>query len=244
MLDYLCFAPHPDDAELGMGGTLAALLDQGCTVGICDLTNGEPTPNGTPEVRAAETAEATKALGGITRVQLDLPNRYVEHTLESRRKAAEVIRRLKPTVIFVPYFEDAHPDHLAVTSILESARFQAKLTKTDMACEPHYPVRIIYYYATHLFLVPQPSFVIDCSAAYERKVAAIQCYRSQFYINRGETAGAVLEYVRKRDAYFGSLIGAAYGEPFYVKEPLGLRSLRDLASGADAIAGKPSRPAG
>jgi bacillithiol biosynthesis deacetylase BshB1 len=244
MLDYLCFAPHPDDVELGMGGTLATLLDQGFSVGVCDMTDGEPTPHGSPAVRAAETAAATRAIGVITRVQLGLPNRAVEHTLETRRKAAEVIRRLKPTVLFVPFFQDAHPDHLAVTSTVEAARFHAKLTKTDMAGEPHYPARIIYYYATHLFLVPAPSFVVDCSAAYGRKVAAIEAYQSQFYLNRGDQAGAVLEYVRTRDAYFGSLIGAAYGEPFFVKEPLGLKSLRDVTHGASAVAGGPRRPAG
>jgi bacillithiol biosynthesis deacetylase BshB1 len=235
MLDYLCFAPHPDDAELGMGGTLVALHDQGFSVGICDLTDGEPTPHGSPEVRAAEAARATEALGIETRVQLDLPNRYVEHTLETRRKVAEVIRALKPRILFVPYFEDAHPDHLAVTGILESARFHAKLTRTDMKGEPHYPARIIYYYASHLFLVPRPSFCVDVSAAYDRKVASIQAYQSQFYVNRGEMAGAVLEYLRKRDAYFGSLIGVPYAEPFFVREALGLRSLRDLLSGADVF---------
>ncbi len=235
MLDYLCFAPHPDDAELGMGGTLITLLDQGFAVGICDLTDGEPTPNGTPEIRAAETVVATKEMGDITRVQLDLPNRYVEHTMDARRKVAEVIRELRPTVIFVPYFEDAHPDHLAVTSILESARFHAKLTKTDMTGEPHYPSRIIYYYATHLFLAAQPSFCLDVTAAYPRKVAAINAYKSQFYVNRGAMAGAVLEYLKKRDAYFGSLTGTLYAEPFFVKEPLGLSSLRDMIHGADAV---------
>lgn len=235
MLDYLCFAPHPDDAELGMGGTLITLADQGAAVGICDLTDGEPTPNGSPEIRAAETAAATREMGPITRVQLDLPNRYVEHTMDTRRKVAEVIRELKPTVIFVPYFEDAHPDHLAVTSILESARFHAKLTKTDMAGEPHYPSRIVYYYASHLFIVPQPSFCVDVTAAYPRKVAAINAYQSQFYTNRGPMAGAVLEYLRKRDAYFGSLTGTLFAEPFFVREPLGLKSLRDLTHGADAV---------
>ncbi|HEU5118481.1 MAG TPA: PIG-L family deacetylase, partial [Isosphaeraceae bacterium] len=115
MLDALVIAPHPDDAELGMGGTIVKLLGEGWKVGILDLTTGEPTPLGSPERRRVETDAATRALGGPWRGNLGLPNRSLEPTLNHRRQLAEVFRRERPRLLFAPYWEDAHPDHLAAT---------------------------------------------------------------------------------------------------------------------------------
>src|ERR1700689_5440442 len=122
MLDALVVAPHPDDAELGMGGTIIRLIGEGWRVGILDLTSGEPTPLGTPERRAEETAAATAALGGPWRKNLGLPNRTPEPTRAHRRAVAAVFRAVRPRILFAPYWVDAHPDHLAATRLVEEAR--------------------------------------------------------------------------------------------------------------------------
>ena len=115
MLDALVIAPHPDDAELGMGGTIALMRAQGMKVGILDLTDGEPTPRGTPAIRARETAAATAVLGLDWRHNLGLPNRRLRATLAARAALAGVIRQTRPRWLFAPYWVDAHPDHVAAT---------------------------------------------------------------------------------------------------------------------------------
>ena len=129
-LDALVIAPHPDDAELGMGGGILKMLSEGLSVGVLDLTSGEPTPHGSEEIRAAETRQATEILGLSWRSNLGLPNRSLESTLEARKKLASVIRQLRPRWLFAPYWIDAHPDHVAATELVEAARFWSKLSKS------------------------------------------------------------------------------------------------------------------
>ncbi|MCA9258177.1 MAG: bacillithiol biosynthesis deacetylase BshB1, partial [Planctomycetales bacterium] len=193
MLDILIIAPHPDDAELGMGGAILGFLAQGLQVGILDLTTGEPTPHGSLETRAAETAAASKILGIAWRKNLGLPNRSLEPTLEARAALAGVIRQEKPRWLFAPYWVDAHPDHLAATQLVEAARFWAKLTKTDLPGEPHHPQRIYNYYCVHLKMAPQPAFVLDISDHWERKIAAISAYQSQFVTGRPQEPPTFLD---------------------------------------------------
>ena len=228
MAEILIFAPHPDDAELGMGGAIARWIDEGRDVAIVDLTDGEPTPFGSRELRAAETARANDVLRIRQREQLDLVNRQVVHDLTSRHAVAAAIRRYRPRWLFAPYVPDAHPDHVAATRIIEDARFDAKLTGADIPGEPHHAERIVYYYCTHLRLHADPSFVLDVSSAYDRKTAALEAYRSQFYPGRGEQAGLVPRLIHDRDRYFGGRVGVAFAEPFFTHELVGLRSVRDL----------------
>src|ERR1035437_9773029 len=162
MASILVIGPHPDDQELGMGGTIALLAAQGHRVHLVDMTNGEPTPLGTPEQRAKESAAAAKILG-VGRSILGLANRQVVHDVASRHLLAREIRRHRPDWLFVPYPLDAHPDHVAVTRIAEDARFDAKLSKTNIPGEPCYPKRIIYYFCTHLRLNIEPTFCMDIS---------------------------------------------------------------------------------
>src|SRR5262245_4128089 len=136
MLDALVIAPHPDDAELGMGGTIALLLAQGWKVGILDLTDGEPTPLGTPERRRSETANANAALGNPWRANLGLSNRSLESTLANRRALAAAFRKVRPRLLFAPFWADAHPDHTAATTLVEEARFWSKLSKSDIPGGP------------------------------------------------------------------------------------------------------------
>ena len=227
-LDYLVIAPHPDDAELGAGGAILALKSQGVCVGILDLTNGEPTPHGSVEIRQRETAAATAILGLDWRGNLGLPNRSLVADLDARRKLAVALRELRPRIIFAPYWEDAHPDHVAASALVDAARFWAKLTKTDMPGEPFYPQRIIYYFSVHLLLHLQPSFVLDITPHIDKKLEAIAAYRSQFIEGQPSAPPTILDDLRDRARYWGWAIGTRYGEPFVCREEVGLKSLRDL----------------
>jgi bacillithiol biosynthesis deacetylase BshB1 len=228
-MDYLVIAPHPDDAELGAGGAILVLKSQGATVGVLDLTDGEPTPHGSPEIRRRETEAATAVLGLDWRGNLGLPNRALVADLEARRRLAAALRQLRPRVLFAPYWEDAHPDHVAASALVDAARFWAKLSKTDLPGDPHYPERILYYFSVHLRLLVRPSFVLDITPHLDAKMRALACYRSQFIEGRPTTPPTFLDDLRDRARYWGWAIGTGYGEPFACREAVGLRSLRDLA---------------
>lgn len=223
MASFLVIGPHPDDQELGMGGTIARLVRQGHAVHLVDMTNGEPTPNGSPEIRALESAAAAKVLG-VERTLLGLVNRQVTHDIESRHKLAAVIRRHRPNVLFVPYPIDAHPDHVAVSRIAEDARFDAKLTKTDIPGEPWHPKRVIYYFCTHLRMSFQPAFCIDTTDTHPIKMAACHCYQSQGLHAEGD----LMQMVGGISAYFGGRIGTRFAEPFFSHEVIGLAGLDQL----------------
>jgi bacillithiol biosynthesis deacetylase BshB1 len=223
MASILVIGPHPDDQELGMGGSIARLAAQGHRVHLVDMTNGEPTPLGTPEKRAIEAAAAAKILG-VSRTLIGLPNRQVVHSIEARHKVAAAIRVHRPDWIFLPYPIDAHPDHVAVTRIGEDARFDAKLTKTDIPGEPWYPKRIIYYFCTHLRMNFAPTFCLDISDQIETKIAAVRAYASQFIENNSP----VVEMLKTMNGYFGGRIGVAYAEPFFTYEALGFGGLDQL----------------
>ena len=259
MARIVVVGPHPDDQELGMGATVAKLAAQGHDVLLCDVTNGEPTPFGDPETRRHEAARALEALAPdpathpqarpIDRWLLGLPNRFVEHSIEARHRLAGVYRAWQADVLFVPYPEDAHPDHRAVTRIAEDARFDAKLTKIDMPAPedrwtgrtfelgpPRYAQWLFYYYCTHLRWVADPSFVFDVSGFVGTKIDAIRAYDTQFV--RPEQNRRVVDWVEHAASYFGSRIGTDAGEPFFTKEPVGLHSLASLAP-----ADRPGQPA-
>ncbi len=232
MAKILVIGPHPDDQEIGMGGTIALLVSQGHDVLLCDMTDGCPTPVGDRPTRLAEAAEAAKVLQ-VKRVLLDLPNRRVQHTLEARHMVAGLIRAHQATIVFCPHPEDAHPDHLATTRIVEDARFDAKLTKVEMPVPPGmesvgvgpplYPKWLFYYYCSHLRRMPDPTFLIDTTTTHEAKIRAILAYKSQF-IDHAKNRD-VVEWLRAQDLYLGSRIGSKAAEGFYTKEPLGLTGL-------------------
>jgi bacillithiol biosynthesis deacetylase BshB1 len=228
MLDALVIAPHPDDAELGLGGTILRLQAQGWKVGILDLTSGEPTPLGSPETRRAETDAATLLLGSPWRANLGLPNRSLEPSLENRRALAAVFRKARPRLLFAPYWEDAHPDHTAATKLVEDARFWAKLSKSDIPGDPFHPARILYYFSVHLRIVERPSLVLDISDQHETKLAALRCYRSQLIDNQPPGRPGVIEAVADRTRFWGHTVGVRHAEPIACREPLGLTSLRDV----------------
>ena len=193
---------------------------------LLDMTNGEPTPLGSPAQREIEWTKAAQILG-VKRRLLGLPNRFVTHSVEDRHKVAGVIREHQASIVFLPYFEDAHPDHIAVTRIVEDARFDAKLSKIDLPGEPIYPKWMIYYYCTHLRHVANPSFCLDISPYMDKKIEAIEAYETQFVLP--EKNRKVVAWLRQMNGYMGSRIGVDYAEPFFMREPLGLNSLDGLA---------------
>ena len=225
MTNILVVGPHPDDQELGMGGTIAKFANEGHNVLLLDMTSGEPTPHGSPEIRAKEAAAAAGILG-VNRTTVNLPNRFVEHSIPARHAVAAVIREHQAEIIFAPYFEDAHPDHVATTRIVEDARFDAKLTKIDLAGEPIYPKWFFYYYCTHLRIVPNPSFLIDTTNYAKRKREAIVAYESQFVIP--ENNRPIVDWVEAQDKYFGGRLRTETAEPFFTREPIGLSDLKSL----------------
>ena len=228
LLDMLVIAPHPDDAELGMGGTIAKMIELGWKVGVLDLTDGEPTPFGDVATRIAETQAASAALGLSWRENLGLKNRFLEPTLDARAKLANVFRRARPRWLFAPYWEDAHPDHVAATQLIEAARFWSKLTKSELVGDAFHPQRIYYYYCVHLKHVAQPAFILDISEQWDKKRQSIDAYASQFSTGRQHISPSLIERMRDEAAYWGKLIGTRYGEPFASREPIALQDLTRL----------------
>lgn len=227
-LDILVIAPHPDDAEISVGGTIVHSLRQGKRVGVLDLTSGEPTPHGTLETRQRETQAATEILGLSWRHNLGLPNRSLQHTLEARHLLAGVIRQTRPHTLLIPYWDDVHPDHVAASQLAEAARFWAKLSRSDLAGNPHYPARVYYFWSIHLRIHPKPAFVLDISDSLETKLQAIRCYESQMLTGRSQDFPTALDDIRDRARYWGWSIGTAYAEPFACREEIGLSDLDAL----------------
>jgi bacillithiol biosynthesis deacetylase BshB1 len=227
-LDFLVVAPHPDDAEIGMGGTIAKMVAQGMRVGILDLTSGEPTPFGSEAIRRGETLRATEILDVTWRGNAGLVNRELQHTLEARRQIASYFRMLRPRWLFAPYYHDAHPDHVVATELIEAARFWSKLSKTEMPGDRFHPERTFYYFCIHLRLAIQPSWIVDISETFDQKLDSIRAYESQFITGRPTEPPTMLDRIKTENAHFGNLIARRYGEPFATKEPLALTSLRDV----------------
>lgn len=227
-LDVLVVATHPDDAELSVAGTILQCKANGQSVGVLDLTTGEPTPHGSESVRAQETARASQVLGLDWRHNLRLPNRSLQNDLAARRALAGIFRLTRPTLILAPYWEDSHPDHVAASALCDAARFWSRLTRSDLPGQPFHPPRIYYYWSIHLRIHPSPSFVVDISPHIDRKMQAIRCYESQVLTGRSQDHPTLLDDVRDRARYWGWTIRTAYAEPFASREEIGIRDLRAI----------------
>lgn len=223
--DAVCVGAHPDDVEIGMGGTIAKMVAAGAKVAIVDLTNGEPTPFGTPATRAVESAAAARSLG-VERRTLSQPNRYLMDTVEARIELAEVLREFRPASLFIPYAIDAHPDHIAASQICVAARFYSKFTKTDMAHEPFFPARVYRYMAVHQRLVAEPSYLVDVTGFLDAKARAIECYESQFAHNPANSD--VVGFVTQMARHWGAIGRVDAAEPFFSLEPVTIANPLDL----------------
>jgi bacillithiol biosynthesis deacetylase BshB1 len=217
----MIIAPHPDDAELAMGGTIVKMVESGLDVIVVDLTDGEPTPFGSKKQRAKEAKEAGRILGISKRKCLKMPNRYLQATLENRRALAQIIRLNHPDLIFGPVLPDYHPDHVEAAKLIEGARFEAKFHKTDMKGTPHWPLRQYGYYSTHRLYHHRPSFIINITDQWDRKIKAIRAYDSQIKGSRSANSVSLLEMIEVTCRYFGQCINTRYGEPFSSYEPIG-----------------------
>lgn len=220
-LDLLAVGCHPDDVELTCGGTLARAADRGHRTGILDLTRGEMGTRGTPETRAEEAARAAGILGTVVRDNLGLPDAGIVETPETRTRAVAAIRRLRPDVVILPWIRGRHPDHRVGARLMRDACFLAGLRKYGGG-EPHRPRKVIH--ATSFREdVGKPTFVVDITEQFERKMEAIRCYASQFEDVRqaGEafpTGQPFYELVETQNRHYGSLIRRPYGEPFVTEE--------------------------
>ena len=224
-VDYLVVAAHPDDAEISVGGIIAGLVSSGGTVGILDLTNGEPTPFGNNFIRAEETAKASQKLGITWRENLGLPNRSLENTLVAREKLATIFRVTRPKVLMTHHPVDAHPDHVAASALVDGARFWSKLTKTSMLGNPWYPPVLLHFFSIHLKAMPKAKIVLDVSSHFNIKLDALRCYHSQFIQGRIPNPRLPLDDIEAMGLAWGRTIRTKYGEPLDSPEEIGLSSL-------------------
>lgn len=221
-VDLLAIAAHRDDCELTCGGTIARAVRQGHRVGILDLTRGEMGTRGTAEVRADEAMRAAKVLGVTRRENLGLPDAGIVNDPPTREQLARAIRQFRPRVVIAPALEGRHPDHRASAQLIRDACFIAGLAKVAPEVPKHRPLKILHALSYRQDFT-RPSFVVDVSDAFELKIEAIRCYKSQF---EGETqAGEVYpsgepleDVVRHYGAYYGTLIRRRYGEPYFTTE--------------------------
>ena len=227
-VDLLVFGPHPDDLEIGLGGTIARHVAQGSTVGLCDMTAGEMGSNGTVDERIAEAEAARVVLGAAWRENLRLQDREIGKHPDHLLKVAAFIRRHRPRVVAAPYWSDRHPDHVAASALITEAVFNAGLRKYKAEGEAWKPEWICYYFINDS---ATPSFVVDVSEQYDKKRQALDCHVTQFRPAGSGTAATRLntpvfrQLIESRDAQFGALAGVTWAEGLVVRDPVVRTSL-------------------
>jgi bacillithiol biosynthesis deacetylase BshB1 len=218
--DVLAIAAHRDDVEQTCGGTLLRMAARGLRTAILDLTQGEAGTRGTADERAREAEEAARILGVGWRQALTVPDGAIENTLENRVAIVHVLRRLRPRVVILPYWQARHPDHAVTGTLGYDACFLAGIKKVDTGTDPHRPFKIVY---ASLYADVRPSFVVDITPFIEQRHLALMAYRSQ-YANQSAGSGLFVpeEEIRERTfaeaRHYGLLAGVRYGEPFVQKE--------------------------
>lgn len=221
-LDILVFGAHPDDAEIGMGGTIKKHVQAGYKVGICDLTRAEMSSNGTVELRQQEAAEASTVLGLSARTCLGLPDRGLQLQNEQIDQIVAEIRKYRPQIVFAPYWVDRHPDHMMCSKMVEEAVFNAKLRKYMPELPAWQVKQVLFYFIND---VHEVSLLIDISDQQVSKEQALRCYASQFDISA--TASGIntpltnryIESVEARDSMLAQANGWRYAEGFATKKP-------------------------
>jgi bacillithiol biosynthesis deacetylase BshB1 len=230
-LDVLIFGAHPDDAELSMGGTIAKLTSLNYKIGIVDLTRGELGTRGTAETRQKEAFQAGIILKIAKRENLSIPDGEVQKNKENLSKIIMAIRRYRPRIVFAPYKDDRHPDHVATSQLVKESYFFAGLQKIktfdkEIIQHPYRPSKLYYFMQTYTF---EPSFIVDISENFTTKMDAVKAYSTQFFdpkstepetfISRPE----FLEFIESRAQFYGFKIGKRYGEPFYAEREIELK---------------------
>jgi bacillithiol biosynthesis deacetylase BshB1 len=222
-LNILAFGAHADDVEIGMGGTIAKYTKIGFEIGICDLTEAELSSNGTVILRHEEAKRAGEILGITCRENLQLPDRGLFPSQEYIRKIAYIIRKYRPTTVFVPYEVDRHPDHGRCASLVEEAIFSAgiKHYKVDDDLPAHKSTNLFYYFINGYH---SPTFMIDITNTMDTKIESLKAYESQF-IKKSDSVDTPLvngyiETVESRERLFGKEVGVRYAEGFISKKPI------------------------
>jgi len=220
LADILAFGAHPDDIEIGCGGTLIKLREAGYSLALVDLTQGEMGTRGSAETRAAEAQTATALLGAEERLNLRLPDGNLDASPEAKQRIVEAVRRFRPRTVFLPYWEDRHPDHAHASQLVYDALFLSGLLRYPTGGPAHRPLQLLYYMGWVEF---SPTFVVDISSQFERKMESIFAYKTQFLTEASNdpdtdlTSIATHRRMTARMAHYGSLIGVHYGEGFLIR---------------------------
>lgn len=231
-VDVLLIGAHPDDVEWGVGGTALLLQQSGASFAIMDVTRGEMGSRGSLEERDREAQSAAKFLGGAPRETLALADCAVTDSPESRMLIANAIRRFRPRLVLAPYWKDRHPDHEATGLMVRNSRLFCTLKKSVSPDPPHKPDAFLYFPLHHLHT--RPSFVVDVSAVYDRKLELLRVHKSQFEKTAeqfGVLAHGLGEYLfalESRDRFFGSLVGIRHGEALIADGPIRVSSALHL----------------
>ena len=222
-LDVLAFGAHPDDVELSLSGTLAKLTQLGHRTGVVDMVQGELGTRGNSKIRAREARASAEVLGLKIRKNLALKDGYLHDTTEARLKVIEQVRKYRPRLVFTHYWDDPHPDHVSTSQIVTSACYLSGLKKIETGQQRFRPDRIVYFRLPHYV---HPSFLVDISIFFEKKMQAIRCFASQLYNPKSRAPQTYLslpEFLPRLEAldrHYGSLINTGYAEAFYCKETL------------------------
>ncbi|HEX6536388.1 MAG TPA: bacillithiol biosynthesis deacetylase BshB1 [Gemmatimonadaceae bacterium] len=231
-VDVLAIAAHRDDVELTCGGTLLRAVAQGHTTAIIDLSQGETGTRGSAQIRAEEASRAAEILGVMARINLGLPDAGIVNTPDTRAALAREIRRFAPTIVIAPAPNGRHPDHRVAAELVRDACFVAGLAKVEPSVPKHRPRKVVHC-LTYREDTVKPTFVVDISDVFERKLEAIRAYASQFegVTQAGEvypTGEPLADVVRHQAAHYGSLIRVRYGEPFYTAETMRVDDITTL----------------
>jgi len=229
-IDALAIAAHPDDVEQTCGGTLIRLAEQGYRTGVLDLTAGDMGTRGTPEQRLEESEVAGRHMLIQWRGNLRLPDARLENTISARMTLATELRRLKPRLVILPYWEARHPDHAKASTLGYEAIFLAGLKKLDQYTDAHRPRKILY---ASQYANVTPSIVVDITAQFDRRMEALLAYKSQYGQQEGgsdlfPSEKEIRERLETVARFYGNLIGVKYGEAYVVKEPVAVEDVMQL----------------
>ncbi|MDI6704226.1 MAG: bacillithiol biosynthesis deacetylase BshB1 [bacterium] len=223
-VDILVFSPHPDDAELGVGGLLIKMKGFGYTTGIIDLTRGEMGSYGTPEIRKEEAWKAKELLNLDTREIIDLGDCKIEDNYKNRIIISNLIRKYKPRIVLTPFVEDRHPDHITTGTLVKNSNIYCRLKNLKSDYSPHAPKLFLFY---PLQSCIKPTLVVDITEVFEKKLDVIKVYRSQFERSNQDISPIgirdYLFHIESRNRFYGSLINVKYGEAFIVETSLNIK---------------------
>lgn len=234
-VDVLAIAAHRDDVELTCGGTLLRCADRGRSTAVLDLTRGEMGTRGSAELRAEEAERAARVMGLSVRLNAGLPDADLRNDRDSRERLVRYVRRLRPDVVILPFREGRHPDHRVASRLGRDACYLAGLAKyaPEEGLPPHRPHKVLYSLAYREDPI-KPTFVVDVTDQFERKMEAVRCYASQF--DGAEAAGEIFptgqrlyDLVETQSRHYGSLIRRPHGEPFWTEETVRVDDVTELS---------------